>query len=214
MNNDDDKYAFVDKWRRSRVRAVTKGHLYWTEVDIVDISDLPTANAIRSGLEPFCIKTNYFPCGLAEHVKKVLGGSKLTTAPFLIIAAHGHESDGDISLGSALAPEIAVTQDFSEVMTPGDLAKFIDVTGKVVLNTACGGGEKSLADVFLNRGKAKFYIADELAPFGYTSALFPLLFFYFLTNYPDYSIRQAFDRAKSADSEEFETWQLFEQTFT
>jgi hypothetical protein len=210
MENSEDRYAFVDKWRPSRVNEITKGALFWTEVDILDISDLPTANAIRSGLEPFSVKVNYFPAGLPEHVKKVLGGDDFAKAPYLIIAAHGGENDGDISLGDELGEEIAATQDFNGAIKPGDLEKFVDVTGKVIINTACAGGESVLAEVFIKYGKAKAYIADTLAPFGYTSFLFPVLLFYFLTQYPDYTLQQAFDRAKATDAEEFKTWQLFE----
>ncbi|HSX15164.1 MAG TPA: hypothetical protein VLF40_00025 [Candidatus Saccharimonadales bacterium] len=206
----DDKYAFVDKWRPSRVRVVTKGELFWTEVDILNISDLQTAQAMRSGLERFCIKVNYFEVGLSEHIKKVLGSSTYAKAPYLIIAAHGAETDGDISLGDRLEGELAATQDFHGTMTPGDLEKCINVEGKVIINTACGSGASRLSDVFMQKGRAKAYIADADAPFGYTSYLFPVLLFYFLTQYPNLSLKEAFDRTKAADSEEFKTWQLFE----
>jgi len=204
----DNTYDFIDSWRPSRVRAITKGELYWTEVDIVDISDIPTAMAIRYALEPFGIKVNYFPIGLSTHLKKVLSKDGLARAPYLIVAAHGDEKDGDLSFGQKLGEQLAATQDFYDKITPEDLTTFIDVTGKIVINTACGSGESRLADVFVKQGGAKSYIADTLAPFGYTSTLFPVLIFYFLTNYPKLSIEQAFERAKTADVDEFKTWKL------
>lgn len=204
----DDKYAFVDKWRPSRVRAISKGELYWTEVDILNIGDSRTAPAIREGLEQYEIKINLFLAGMADHVKKVLGGSEYARAPYLIIAAHGGERDGDISMGGELDSQLAATQDFNKTMTPDDLAKFIEVKNKVVINTACSGGVKRLADVVM-KGGAEAYIADTGAPFGYTSYLFPILIFYFLTQYPDISIKEAFERAKNTDTEEFKTWQFF-----
>jgi hypothetical protein len=207
----NDKYAFVDKWRPSRVRAITKGELFWTEVDILNISDLQTAHAIRNGLERFAIKVDYFEAGLSEHIKKVLGSNKYAKAPYIIITAHGDETDGDISLGDRLEGELAATQDFHGTMTPGDLEKFINVEDKVVINTACGSGVSRLSDVFMQKGQAKAYIADTYAPFGYTSYLFPVLLFYFLTQYPDISLKEAFERAKATDADEFKTWRLSER---
>ncbi len=206
----EDKYAFVDKWRPSRVRAVTKGELCWTEVDILDISDISTSTAIRAGLEPFDVRVNYFSAGLAEHIKKVLGSSDYAKAPYLIITAHGAETDGDISMGGELAGEIAATQDFDGTMTAEDLKKFVDVKDKIIINTACIGGDAKLANAFIKEGHAKAYIGDTSAPFAYTSFLFPILIFYFLTHNPDFTIQQAFERAKATDSGEFKTWQLFE----
>jgi|GEM_PF-2159655 len=197
----------TDNLRTSRDRVIAKGELYWAEVDVLNISDDSTTRSLREGLEQFGIKVNVYYVGLADHIKKILGPNP-SAAPYLIITAHGGENDGDLDLGGKLSDEIAATQDFDEKMTPQDLAKFIDVSNRVVINTACGGGEEKLAEVFTKVGKAKAYIADTYAPFGYVSYLFPILVFYFLTKY-SLSIKESFEKAKACDREEFKTWHLF-----
>ena len=109
-------------------------------------------------------------------------------------------------MGSELVGELADAQPFNKNMTPDDLAKFVDVKDKVVINVACVGGEKRLAEVFINQGGASSYIADTSSPFGYSSALFPTLMFYFLTNYSNMTLNEAFERAKNADANEFKSW--------
>ncbi|QQS64678.1 hypothetical protein IPO96_03840 [Candidatus Saccharibacteria bacterium] len=204
-----DKFDFSEEFRTSRVQTIARGELFWTEVDILDLSDTQTANVLKATLENYGIKTNYFPAALAEHLKKVLGGSDYAKAPYLIIAAHGAEQEGSLHMDT-LADELAATQDFHGQMTPEDLSKFVDVKDKVVINVACVGGEKELAKVFIEKGGAKAYIAETSSPFHYVSSLFPTLLFYFLTNYTNLSLAEAFERAKAADAEEFKSWKLFE----
>lgn len=204
-----DKFDFNEEFRTSRVQRITKGELFWTEVDILDLNDTRTANALKATLENYGIKTNYFPAALADHLKKVLGGRGYAKAPYLIIAAHGAEQEGSLSMDS-LADELAATQDFHGKMTPEDLSRFVNVKDKVVINTACVGGEKELAKVFTEKGGAKAYIAETSSPFHYVSFLFPTLLFYFLTNYKDIDLKEALERVRAADPEEFKSWMLFE----
>lgn len=205
----DDTFDFDNEFRSSRIREVGEGKLFWTEVDILEINDVLTANNLRTSLESFGIKVNIFGAAQGRHVVKVLGGNEYAKAPYLLICAHGGEEDGYIHMGSELVGELAEAQPFNKNMTPDDLEKFVNVKDKVVINVACVGGEKKLADVFINKGGATAYIADTSSPFGYSSALFPTLLFYFMTNYTELTLLQAFERAKSADTDEFKTWTLF-----
>ena len=203
-----DINEIVDTWRPSRDRVIARGEFFWTEVDILNMQLSGEAAAVANGLARFGIKPNIYNVGLAEHIKKVLGGTSVAKAPYLIIAAHGAAKDGDLLIGDNLPAELAATQDFHHTLTPDDLAKFIDVSGKTVINLACGSGDGRLAEVFTKKGSAAAYIADTYAPFTYVSYLFPILLFYFLTKYPDLSIEQAFKRAQASDTEEFGTWQI------
>ena len=207
----DNTFDFNEEFRSSRIREVGEGEFYWTEVDILEINDLQTANNLRSSLESFGIKVNIFGAAQGRHVVKVLGSNEYAKAPYLLICAHGGDEDGYIHMGSELVGELAEAQPFHKNMTPGDLEKFVNVKDKVVINVACVGGEKRLADVFINKGEASAYIADTSSPFGYSSALFPTLLFYFLTNYSNMTFNEAFERAKNADVSEFKTWTLFEK---
>ncbi len=187
---------------------ISAGELYWTELDIVDIGDGQTAAAIKHAMEPFCIKVNHYTVTLAEHAKKVFGKTKYAIASYMVIAAHGGENDGEMSLGSELAPHLAALQDFNISITPANLSEFINVKNKVVINTACTSGNKKLAEVFIKKGQAKAYIADVGYPYGYASAMFPILFFFFLTNYPGDTTRDAFERVKACDPS-FGTWKYY-----
>lgn len=207
----DSTFDFNEEFRSSRIRKVGEGDLYWTEVDILEINDLQTANNLRSSLESFGIKVNIFGAAQGRHVVKVLGGNDYAKAPYLLICAHGGDEDGYIHMGSELAGELADAQPFNENMTPKDLEKFVNVKDKVIINVACVGGEKKLAEVFTKKGGATTYIADTSSPFGYSSALFPTLLFYFLTNYSSMTLHEAFERAKNADKNEFKSWTLFER---
>ena len=63
-----DKFDFSEEFRTSRVQTIARGELFWTEVDILDLSDTQTANVLKATLENYGIKTNYFPAALAEHL--------------------------------------------------------------------------------------------------------------------------------------------------
>lgn len=193
-----------DELRPSRIQDVCDGKLFWTEVDILNIGDEVTA--LRAGLETFGLKVNLINCGQGRHIVQALGKSD-SKAEFIIINAHG-DDDGSIVLPE-LGESVAKIQPFNNRMTPEDLAKFVDVQGKIIICTACGGGHEKLARVFLELGQAKAYIGDSLAPFGYASYLFPILIFYFLTQYPTISIKQAFERAQQTDPDEFKSWVIF-----
>lgn len=188
--------------RPSRDRVLTK-QLFWTEIDILNIDD--DATTLRSNLERFGGKVNLYNTSVANGIVQVLGKND-SKAEYIIINAHGAEEDGVIRMPK-LAPEIAAKQPFANRLTAEDLAKFVNVTNKIIINTACGGGHSKLADVFMEVGKAKAYIGDTLAPFGYVSDLFPTLIFYFLTRH-FLVIEDAFERAKQCDPEEFGTWEI------
>ena len=188
--------------RPSRDRVLAR-QLFWTEVDILNIDD--DATTLRSNLEKFGVKVNLYNTSVANGIVQALGKND-SKAEYTIINAHGAEEDGVIRMPK-LASEIASKQPFADRLTAEDLAKFVDVTDKVVITTACGGGHSALADVFMKTGKAKAYIGDTLAPFGYVSDLFPTLIFYFMTRY-FLDIKDAFERAKQCDPEEFGTWEI------
>jgi hypothetical protein len=194
--------------RPSRDRILTK-KLFWAEVDILNIDD--DATTLRSNLEKFGVKVNLYNTSVANGIVQVLGKND-SKAEYLIINAHGAEEDGVIRM-PRLAPEMAAEQPFADKLTAEDLAKFVDVKDKVIITTACGGGHSKLADAFMKTGKAKAYIGDTLAPFGYVSDLFPTLIFYFMTRY-FLDVKDAFERAKKCDVEEFGTWEIRTRTTT
>ena len=194
--------------KKSRIDAIAKGSLYWTQVDIVDINDRDTATAIEHTLVDLGIKTNHYIISVADHLKKVLGDSMDGVAPYIVIAAHGGENDGDIAFGDELAPHITAQQDFSENMTPDDLKKFINVKNKIVINTACTAGANELANVFIEQGGAQAYIADTGYPYGYVSSIVPILFFFFLTHHPEISAEAALQKIQECDVS-FKTWKYY-----
>lgn len=162
---------------------------------IVNISGTGNeAEALRQTLE----NMNYFVClknvGRPRDFTDVLAGKLPFDPDCIIISCHGHD-------GKIIMPELE--DSLYEIDEPmGDFSseeinRFIDISGKVIINLGCTTGSKALADAF---SANNIYIAPRGYIEGNAALFFTISFFYQLTS-RKCDITQAYLSAKETDDE-------------
>jgi hypothetical protein len=98
-----------------------------------------------------------------------------------------------------LAPSVEAAQPYHGALTPADLQEFVQLPGRLVLNTSCSLGTPEFAGAFLRSG-CHSYIGATGDPDG-EAALFYVLHFFYELHYHGRSVAEAHERAASHDIE-------------
>ena len=162
---------------------------------IVNISGTGNeAEALRQTLE----NMNYFVCikniGHPKDFTDILSGKLLFDPDCIIVSCHGH--DGKIimpTLGDSLYETNEPKGDFS----CEEIRRFIDISGKVIINLGCTTGSQALADTF---SANNIYIAPTGYIDGNAALFFAIRLFYELTS-RKCDIKDAYLSAKKTDHE-------------
>lgn len=155
------------------------------------------AQALRANLEYFGAKVVTYWTGRPFDFIDVLSGKSIyDDIEYIAFCFHGDE-------GKFVMTELG--EDIYEEGEPrGDLGveevkRYAKISGKYIINGGCTLGEKTLAEVFIEKG-AKAYIGSVDYVDGNASLLFMTRFFYECIN-NEASIEEAFQIAKEMDKE-------------
>lgn len=152
------------------------------------------AEALRQTLE----NMNYFVCmkniGRPRDFTDVLVGKLPFDPDCIIISCHGH--DGKIIM-PALGDSIYETNEPRGDFSAEEIRRFIDISGKVIINLGCTTGSKALADAF---SANNIYIAPSGYIEGNAALFFTIRLFYELTS-RKCDITDSYLSAKETDSE-------------
>ena len=139
---------------------------------IIEIDSGLEAQAIRAVAEAWGVTVAVTWVGNSGQIVDVLSGQP--TDDILMLTGHGDER-------GLLLPELAEAvrshYPYHGVIRPDDFAQFIHLAGNLVINTCCWGGERSLADIFLQHG-AQWYIGPTDALEGDAALMYTLEFLY------------------------------------
>jgi len=149
---------------------------------------------IRSMLESLGAVVHLHRIGTPEDFLKVISQGE-QAAPYLILCGHG-EDDG--LTFDDYAPNIDASMLVNKCIPPKAIAQHVNLPGCLVLNEACGGGEKAMAEAFM-QGGLKAYIGHTFpSPIGQATPVFFMHFFY-KRIWHKCSVRDAWEQAASYD---------------
>lgn len=171
------------------------------KIDIVVIDDALAALALRGVLEAWGCEVRMHLIATPCHLVKVLGG-ETELSPHVVLMDHGAAEGLHLP---ELAPQIAAEQPYGNVLTPRDLAEFLKLPNRLVINTGCSLGTPDFVEVFLAAG-CRAYIGATDDPDGSAGLFYPLHFFYELQERGS-SIEEAHRKA-SAHNAETQMYQL------
>lgn len=162
---------------------------------IVNISETGNeAEALRQTLESM----NYFVyiknIGRPRDFTNVLAGKLPFDPDCIIISCHGH--NGKIMM-PVLQDSLYKTDEPKGDFSSEEINRFIDISGKVIINLGCTTGSKALADAF---SANNIYIAPRGYIEGNAALFFAVRLFYELTS-RKYDIKYAYLSAKETDDE-------------
>ncbi|MBD8496979.1 delta-aminolevulinic acid dehydratase [Paenibacillus arenosi] len=164
------------------------------------------ANAIRTTLESFDARVITYWIGRPSDLMDILSGKDLyPDTDVIIFSFHGDE-------GSFVMPELdeSVYEEHEprDDFGPEEVARFVNLPGKVILANGCSLGDPKLAQAFLNGG-CQTYIGPDDYPYGSSALMFVVRYFYEVLHNKK-SVQEAFAVAKAMD-EELEMYRLYER---
>ncbi|MEU6040688.1 hypothetical protein ABZ801_35345 [Actinomadura sp. NPDC047616] len=150
--------------------------MFSTTIDVVAIGHTGgEPHALRGLLAEYGADVRLLPIGAPQHLADVLGGRQ-SRAEHLVLCCHGDERG---ILLDELAPEIARSQPFNDVLTPENAAELTRLSGTLVVSTGCMTGTEAFAEAFM-RGGCSAYIAPEDYLEGTAAIAFVSVFYYHL----------------------------------
>ena len=150
--------------------------------------------ALRQTLEHFGYLVVRKNIGRPADLMDILGGALPLEPDLLVLSCHG-ESGGIVmpELGEAVYREDEPRGNFGAAET----ARYLHLSGKVILNLGCTTGQEPLADVF---SACNTYIAPTDYVEGSSALLFAIRFFYELAQNGK-TVPEAWEAARSTDAE-------------